>query len=80
LSVQENRSEHFLGYFTRFGDAASDIEPIQYLYKTQVYEVAKYLGLPQSIIDKAPSANLWKEQTDEGQFGFTYKQADPVCF
>ena len=76
----ENRSEHFLGYFTRFGDAASDIEPIQYLYKTQVYEVAKYLGLPQSIIDKAPSANLWKEQTDEGQFGFTYKQADPVLF
>jgi NAD+ synthase len=76
----ENRSEHFLGYFTRFGDAASDIEPIQHLYKTQVYEVAKHLELPQSIIDKAPSANLWKEQTDEGQFGFTYKQADPVLF
>ena len=76
----ENRSEHFLGYFTRFGDAASDVEPIQHLYKTQVYEVAKYLELPKVIIDKAPSANLWKEQTDEGQFGFTYKQADPVLF
>ena len=76
----ENRSEHFLGYFTRFGDAASDVEPIQYLYKTQVKRLAKYLELPQSIIDKAPSANLWKEQTDEGQFGFTYKQADPVLF
>jgi len=74
----ENRSEHFLGYFTRFGDAASDIEPIGHLYKTQVYELAKYLKLPQSIIDKAPSANLWGDQTDEGQFGFTYKQADPV--
>jgi NAD+ synthase len=74
----ENRSEHFLGYFTRFGDAASDIEPIGHLYKTQVYELAKYLKLPQSIIEKAPSANLWSEQTDEGQFGFTYKQADPV--
>jgi len=76
----ENRSEHFLGYFTRFGDAASDIEPIQHLYKTQVYELAKYLKLPKSIIVKAPSANLWEEQKDEGQFGFTYKQADPVLF
>jgi NAD+ synthase len=76
----ENRSEHFLGYFTRFGDAASDIEPIVHLYKTQVYELAKYLKLPQAIVDKVPSANLWKEQTDEGQFGFTYEQADPVLF
>jgi NAD+ synthase len=76
----ENRSEHFLGYFTRFGDAASDIEPIGHLYKTQVYKIAEYLKIPQSIIDKAPSANLWSEQTDESQFGFTYKQADPVLF
>jgi NAD+ synthase len=76
----ENRSEHFLGYFTRFGDAASDIEPIQHLYKTQVYELAKQLKIPQKIINKAPSANLWKDQTDEGQFGFTYKEADPVLF
>jgi NAD+ synthase len=76
----ENRSEHFLGYFTRFGDEASDIEPIAHLYKTQVYEIAKYLKIPQSIIDKAPSANLWADQTDEGQFGFTYEQADPVLF
>jgi NAD+ synthase len=76
----ENRSEHFLGYFTRFGDAASDIEPIGHLYKTQIYKIAEYLKIPQSIIDKAPSANLWNEQTDESQFGFTYKQADPVLF
>jgi NAD+ synthase len=76
----ENRSEHFLGYFTRFGDAASDIEPIGYLYKTQVYELAKHLKIPQSIINKKPSANLWRDQTDEGQFGFTYMQADPVLF
>lgn len=74
----ENRSEHYLGYFTRFGDAASDIEPIQHLYKTQVYELAKYLKIPESIINKVPSAGLWIDQSDEGQFGFTYKQADPV--
>ena len=76
----ENRSEHFLGYFTRFGDAASDIEPIGHLYKTQVYELAKQLKIPESIINKAPSANLWEKQTDEGQFGFAYAQADPVLF
>jgi NAD+ synthase len=74
----ENRSEHFLGYFTRFGDAASDIEPIGHLYKTQVYELARYLKIPKKIIDKTPSAGLWTDQTDEGQFGFTYREADPV--
>ena len=76
----ENRSEHLLGYFTRFGDAASDIEPIQHMYKTQVYEIAKVLHIPQEIMDKAPSANLWSEQTDEGEFGFTYKEADEILY
>lgn len=74
----ENRSEHILGYFTRFGDEASDFEPIQHLFKTQVYELAKYLGVPQVFIDKAPSANLWAGQTDEDEFGFLYKDADQV--
>lgn len=76
----ENKSEYHLGYFTRFGDEASDIEPIQHLYKTQVYELARYLSLPKSIIDKSPSANLWITQTDEGEFGFTYKEADSVLY
>lgn len=76
----ENRSEHYLGYFTRFGDAASDIEPIVHLYKTQIYMLAKELGVPQFIIDKAPSANLWENQTDEGEFGFSYKEADKVLY
>jgi NAD+ synthase len=67
-----------LGYFTRFGDEASDIEPIRHLYKTQVYELAKYLNAPRSIIQKNPSANLWEGQTDEAQFEFTYAEADPV--
>lgn len=76
----ENRSEYHLGYFTRFGDEASDIEPIQHLYKTQVIELAKHLGIPASIIEKKPSAGLWGDQTDEGEFGFSYVEADPVLF
>lgn len=74
----ENRSEYLLGYFTRFGDEASDIEPIQHLYKTQVYDLAKYLGLPPQIIKQTPTAGLWHGQTDEGELGFSYKEADQV--
>lgn len=74
----ENKSEHLLGYFTRFGDEASDIEPLRNLYKTQVYELAKYLGIPEPILTKQPTAGLWKGQTDEGEFGFTYKEADEI--
>ena len=76
----ENKSEHLLGYFTRFGDAASDIEPIQHLYKTQVYQLAKYLNVPPEIINAKPSAGLWTDQTDEGEFGFSYQEADPVLY
>lgn len=76
----ENKSESLLGYFTRFGDSASDIEPIQHLYKTQVYSLAKYLGVPKEIIDQEPTANLWEGQTDEGEFGFTYEEADQVLY
>jgi NAD+ synthase len=74
----ENKSEHLLGYYTRYGDEASDIEPIRNYYKTQVYEIAKYLQVPQEILTKAPTAGLWSEQTDEGEFGFTYKEADEI--
>lgn len=74
----ENKTEHYLGYFTRFGDEASDIEPIRSLYKTQVWEMAKHLGVPSKIIEKAPSAGLWENQSDEVEFGFTYKDADKV--
>lgn len=76
----ENKSEHLLGYFTRYGDEASDIEPIRHLYKTQVYELAKQLQIPDEIIQKPPSADLWPEQTDEGEFGFTYKDADEILY
>src|SRR6185437_1909750 len=75
-----NKSENLLGYFTRFGDQASDIEPIEHLYKTQVYQLALYLKLPEEIIQQEPSAGLWKGQIDEGQFGFTYEEADQVLY
>ena len=74
----ENKSEKLLGYFTRFGDEASDVEPISHLYKTQIYQLAKYLKVPEEIINQKPSAGLWDGQTDESDFGFTYQEADQV--
>lgn len=74
----ENKTEHYLGYFTRFGDNASDIEPIVSLYKTDVREMAKNLGIPEKVITKDPTAALWEGQTDEGELGFTYADADKV--
>jgi NAD+ synthetase len=72
----ENRTENLLGYFTRFGDAASDIEPITDLYKTEVRGAARVLGQPQAVLDKHPTAGLWGGQTDEDELGFTYRDAD----
>ena len=74
----ENKSEAMLGYYTRYGDEASDLEPIGHLYKTEVIDLAKSLGVPSSIIDKPPSADLWPGQTDAKELGFTYAQADPI--
>ncbi len=74
----ENRSEYHLGYFTRFGDAASDIEPIWDLYKTEVRAAARALGQPDSVISKHPTAGLWGGQTDEDELGFSYREADLV--
>jgi len=74
----ENKSEEMLGYFTRFGDSASDTEPIFHLYKTEVFALAKHMNIPQSILNKPPSAGLFPEQTDEKDFGFTYKDADQI--
>ena len=76
----ENKSEHLLGYFTRFGDEASDIEPIRSLYKTEVYQLAGYLGVPQEIRDAKPTAGLWSGQTDEKEFGFSYTDADEILW
>ena len=76
----ENRSEYHLGYFTRFGDAASDFEPLHHLYKTQVYELARHLCVPEKIRTSPPTAGLWKNQTDEKELGFKYEEADPVLY
>jgi len=74
----ENKSEHYLGYFTRYGDSASDVEPILSLYKTQVRQLAQFLKIPQVFLDKSPSAGLWINQTDEQELGFSYEEADRV--
>jgi NAD+ synthase len=72
----ENRSEYYLGYFTRFGDAASDVEPIWDLFKTEVKVAAELLGQPEAVLVKHPTAGLWGGQTDEDELGFTYRDAD----
>jgi|GEM_PF-52228 len=74
----ENRTERYLGYFTRFGDAASDIELITSLFKTEVRALARYLKIPKSVRDTPPSAGLWEGQTDEKELGFSYSEIDSV--
>lgn len=76
----ENLSEYYLGYFTLHGDQAADINPIGGLFKTQVIQLASYLGLPEKILKKAPSAGLWNGQTDEGEMGFNYQEADLILY
>lgn len=71
-----NKTELLLGYGTLFGDMAAAVNPIGDLYKTQVRQLAAYLGVPQPIIDKPPSADLWVGQTDEGEMGLTYAEVD----
>ena len=75
-----NKTEILLGYTTLFGDSANAINPIGDLYKTQVRQLSRALGMPQSIVEKAPSADLWIGQTDEGELGFTYAEADELLF
>jgi len=73
-----NKTEILVGYFTKYGDGGSDIEPIGGLYKTQVFEMARVLGLPEKIINKTPSAGLWKGQSDEEEMGVTYDELDKI--
>lgn len=75
-----NKTEILLGYSTMWGDMASAINPIGDLYKTQVRQLSRALGIPDEIIDKPPSADLWTGQTDEGELGFTYEQVDQLLF
>ena len=73
-----NKSELAIGYGTKFGDLAGDIEIIGDLYKHEVYKLAEHVGLPQEFIDKAPSAELYSGQTDEEEIGLSYKEIDNI--
>jgi len=75
-----NKTELLLGYFTKYGDGGVDIEPLGDLYKTQVRQLAKDLGIPDRIIKKVPTAGLWPGQTDEGELGFTYEEVDKLFY
>jgi len=73
-----NKSEILLGYFTKYGDGAVDFEAIGSMYKTEVYELGKYLGIPEPILQKKPTAELGKGQTDEGELGGNYEEIDAI--
>ena len=73
-----NKTERLLGYFTWHGDDAPPLNPLGDLFKTQVWELARYLGVPSEIVEKAPSADLVADQTDEGDLGITYARADAI--
>lgn len=73
-----NKSELLIGYSTRWGDSAHDINPIGDLYKTQVWEMAQFVGVPERIVKKKPSADLWPGQTDEGEIGLSYQTLDQI--
>lgn len=76
----EDLSEYYLGYFTLHGDQACDISLINPLFKSEVFQLAEYLGAPGWIIKKSPSPNLWPGQTAEIELGFTYKDADEILY
>ena len=75
-----NKTEILLGYSTQFGDAASAINPLGDLYKTQLRQLAQSMNIPAPIVDKPPSADLWEDQTDEGELGFTYEEVDKLLY
>lgn len=75
-----NKTELLLGYGTIHGDMACAISPLGDLYKTQIRELAQYMGVPEKILKKAPTAGLWEGQTDEGELGLTYKNVDRLLY
>jgi len=75
-----NKTEIMLGYGTLFGDMACAVNPLGDLFKTQVWQLAEALGVPRKIIDKKPTADLWQDQTDEGELGFRYSDVDRLLY
>ncbi|MFA7056189.1 MAG: NAD+ synthase [Candidatus Cloacimonadales bacterium] len=75
-----NLSEVLTGYFTQYGDNACAFEPLGHLYKTEVWEMSRILGIPEVVIDKCPTADLWSDQTDEQEMGICYQNLDEVLY
>src|SRR5690606_27958940 len=75
-----NKTEFLLGYSTIYGDSGVALQPLADLYKYQIRQLSKAIGVPQAILDKPPSADLWEGQTDENELGFTYHEVDQVLF
>jgi NAD+ synthase len=75
-----NKTEILLGYTTLYGDSACALNPLGDLYKTQVRQLARAMGVPEAIVQKPPTADLWKGQTDEGELGFTYAEVDKLLY
>ena len=75
-----DKSEYLIGYFTKYGDGASDLAPIISLYKLQVREIAKFLGVPQNVIEKKSSPHLWKEHEAEKELGLSYEDIDSILY
>jgi len=75
-----DKSEYLIGYFTKFGDGASDITPIIPLYKLQVREIARHLGVPDKVISKKSSPHLWKEHEAEKELGISYEEIDSILY
>ena len=75
-----NKTEILLGYSTLYGDSACALNPIGDLYKTQVRQLSREMGIPTQVIDKAPSADLWAGQTDEDELGFSYEEVDKLLY
>ncbi|ABL64861.1 NAD+ synthase [Chlorobium phaeobacteroides] len=75
-----NKTELLLGYGTLFGDMASAVNPVGDLYKTQIRGLARHLGIPEQLITKTPSADLWEGQSDEADLGFSYDEVDHLLF
>ncbi len=73
-----NKSELMIGYFTKYGDGGVDFLPIGDLYKTEVFKLAEYIGVPERIIKKKPTAGLWVNQTDEDEIGMSYEELDEI--
>jgi len=75
-----NKSEILLGYSTLFGDAAASVQPLGDVWKTHIFALARVLGVPESVVAKPPTADLWPGQTDAGELGFDYPSVDPILY